>query len=223
MTVAFSFQTNSVADQPLFTYSTNGVADDTVAVTSGTTSVDLTAEILGGSSIDFDDAKFTLEATVTSIEFNSAVGRFTFNLAGTFAFTTSSDELIVGGSIGDASLNVRGFDIGMDTYQIVAGESMLSFTTLGDIYTSQGAALVPLIGAQDLDGSQTLNFTVLGIDSVTGGAIQVQESVAGQVYEVLDDFNFNSSFSGVSDLVPEPASVGLGLMGVMLLVRRKKA
>lgn len=228
VTVAFSFETNSVANKPLFTYFTNGVEPDTFAVTAGTTNVDLTAEILGGApSVDFDDAKFTLQSTVTGVSFDSSVGRFVFNLAGTFAFTTSADVAIVSGSFDMGKLNVRATSLGGGKYKVVAGESFFSFATDGTLYTSSGPALAPVIGAQTLSGSQTMHFTALGITESDpfgdiGSDITIMETVAGQVFDVLDDFSFNSSYSGTSELVPEPASIGLGVLGLIVLARRRK-
>jgi hypothetical protein len=224
--VNFSFQANSVTDKPLFTYDNNGTdssLDDTLAVTAGTTGVDLSVQVEGGLSVDFNDAQFTFAADVTGISFDAGVGRFMFNLAGDFAFTTNDAQGIVSGSFDSGKLNVRALDLGNGKYRLVAGESLFSFATDGTLYTTSGPALDALTGGQTLAGFQTMHFTVTGIAEVDGGDIMVMENVPGQLYDVLESFVFNSSYSGSSELVPEPATVGLSVLGLLVLARRRKA
>jgi len=233
----FSFQLNSVGDKPLFMYDnagTDSIADDSFHVTAGTTEVDLVAERDGGGAVLFegiDRAEFSLMTTsVNSVSFVPDLNRFVFDLAGEFAFNENDGgPTILAGSFDSAKLNIRAIDVGDGKYVLAAGETFFDFSTMGSLYTTAGPSLDPLFGPGEvLGGFQTMHFTMNGLsesdpNADIGSAITVMENVDLQTFDVLDSFVFDSSYSGVSDLIPEPASALLALMGLSAIAFRRKA
>lgn len=218
--VILGFEINSINPLPLFSHQAldpGDITDDTLTAGS---EVDFTVTINGVAVPDaagFQNAYFSYEASLTSVE---QQGNFSIlHYDGSFRFDTSAPvddtTLILAGDFSDMQLiffspgGTISFGIGLSVG-----------VTDGSLYTA-GPQLTPYLPAGFVLGNtQTANFTVdlLDIDDPSG-LIELNDE---RELTVTDDFTFSSSFSGSSDLVPEPATAVFAIAGLATVFARRR-
>lgn len=215
--VTLGFEINSISDRPLFLYQTNGtdsVTDDTLIAENN---VDFTVTVEGSPVPTFDGAIFEMSADLVNLE---RVGPFyvlTFDGSFSARDGASGDSIIAAEFSGAQMLLMVGMGGGISFGQ------NLSLTTVAppSLYTA-GPELLPFLPAGlDLGGSQSMNFTVELLANVGDGPIVIS-GTSLQDGEIGDDFTFDSSFSGMSELVPEPTTTALLIAGLAAMSRRRR-
>ncbi|MBI1369104.1 MAG: PEP-CTERM sorting domain-containing protein [Planctomycetes bacterium] len=226
--VMVGFDINFNSTVPLFVYSNGGTAtnltDDTFV---GSSSVDFTVGIDGGMVHTFSGAIFSLTGTPTAITDADIVSQHTITMDGSLSIIDSATmntvltidftnaELVLQGKSSDKSRILLG--LGFGGANANNGQNV--------VYTagSELAALLP--AGMTLGGFQSFHFTTTGFKENIPAADAdtfVRVSTAGGVQ---DAFQFDSSFSGEAELVsvPEPATLGLIGLGVLVMARSRRS
>jgi hypothetical protein len=142
----------------------------------------------------------------------------TFFLDGLFTISDGVDT-IMSVAFENAELHFQATASGSDFKLARAGASFIGNNALpGQIVTytaGTNAAFLAMLGGMDVGGSQEFSFTVENLD---GGMM-----INGDPLGVEDDFEFSSSFSGQSELIPEPAALGMIGLGLLVIARRRAA
>lgn len=222
--VTLGFEINSIESPPLFEHHTNGtstVTDDTLTADNA---VSFTVRVNGTPAPTFNNAQFTYNADLVNYS-NNGIG-VELQYAGTFELRTAANELILSANFSQAStLLLAGGLFATPLAAFTAGEPL--------IYTPGPALMVLLPDDMTLGPEQSANFTVdnltawegnfdnglpIGTDLVTFSGTTFQDGTLD------DNFIFDSSFSGTSELViiPEPTSLALFLGGIALIARRSR-
>ncbi|QNN23384.1 PEP-CTERM sorting domain-containing protein [Planctomycetales bacterium ZRK34] len=228
--VMVGFKLGSVGTTPLFTYSNSGtvgdLTDDTLVAAN---TVDFSVSVNGGTETTFDDAEFnfSLSEAPTILASGSDVTLF---LTGSFTVSDGVDDILTV-SFSNAELHFNATQFGND-YMVntngTAGGSIFAnnlLPTQDVVYTAgTNATFLGLLGGMDFGGAQELSFTVESLDEAVpfmdGGTDLIFN---GDPEGVGENFVFSSSFSGQSELVPEPAALGMIGMGLLVIVRRRRS
>lgn len=229
--VMVGFKLGTIGSEPLFTYDTNGTAGDLTDDTlSAANTVDFTVTVDGGPEVVFNGANFQLNTSSTPIISDNAGGtEVGFILDGSFTISTLADTILTVNFSG-AELNIPATPFNGSRFLSNAGGSFFANTAIGhgvEYVAGDNPTFNGLIGDMVFDGAQEFSFTVENLaeadpNADTGSTIIVQPD--GEIGgSVLDDFNFSSSFSGQSELIPEPATIGVVGLGLMILARRRRS
>jgi hypothetical protein len=209
------FQINSVDTAPLFTFRNQGTANILDDALSASAHVDLSVE-RNGVEMQFPNASFALSALLTGLESGSLMGTTVYQLifdgSFTFAEAGSGDGIFDVAFTGARLLMLEFNDSGVVNFASGLGAN-------SSVNYVPGPALPPGLVAT---GNQEFHFTVNGLQGLLGGQVQIS-AVPPPNHFQFEDFGFNSSFAGSTNLIPEPASWLLGALGGCVLIAWRRA
>lgn len=228
--VMVGFRLGTVGSTPLFTYSNNGtvgnLTDDTLVAAN---TVDFSVSVDGAPETIFNGAgfNFSLSEAPTILASGPNVTLF---LTGSFSITDGMDTVLTVG-FENAELHFNASNVG-NNFTVntngTAGGSLIGNNAIpGQVVTytaGDSAAFLSLLGGMDFGGAQEFSFTVESLDEANPmGDIGSNLVFNGDPEGVGENFVFSSSFSGQSELVPEPAALGMVGIGMLLIARRRRS
>jgi len=212
-----SFEMNSVDVAPLFYFDNQGtddLTDDTLS--AGVAHVDFTLKHSGGTE-QYLGAAFEFDSVLDSALSGSLASTTIYQLLfdGSFSFKEAgTDDLILSATFDDTRMLLLEF----------AGSGIVGFASG---LASDGVANFSLGPAAPAGlavvGDEAFQFTMSNLKSETGGLVHISSVPAPDNFQ-LENFTFSNSFSGSMALIPEPATIGLavsGLLGLMVVGWRR--
>lgn len=208
------FEINSISSDPLFLFENQGtdtITDDTLK-TNDPVTVDLTIDLsdLGREQVTFEDALFEFDSTLTTMNSGplGAMTAYELLFNGTFHFEDPVLGNIFTVNFDDARMLLLGI-----------GGTIAYATGVG---ANEGVTYIPgeaLPGVSFL-GPQEFDFTVTDLQDSTKGPVDIRNIPPRDDIQV-EDFTFNSSFSGISGAIPEPSTLALTTLAALALLRRR--
>lgn len=225
--VMVGFKLGTIGSQPLFTYDNNGtptnLTDDTLAAAN---TVNFSVSVDGGPETIFSNAgfDFNLAAPPTITAAGSDV---TFFLDGSFTISDGADSVL--------TVDFEGAELHFNATPAGGGDFILSKAGANFIgndaipgqsvtYTAgSSATFLDLLNGLDFGGSQEFSFTVETLNEANPFFDAMTMIMVSDEPGVGESFVFDSSFSGQSELVPEPAALSMIGLGVLAMVRRRRS
>ena len=231
--VMVGFKLGTIGSTPLFTYNNGGTAgnltDDTLTAAN---TVNFTVSVDGAPETVFNSAQFDFNLSSAPTIASDASG-ITLFLTGSFSikdgtpahdtiltvdFTNAELHFLATGIGGNYTVQTNGTAGGMiNGNNAIPGQSVT--------YTAgTNATFLGLLGGMDFGGAQEFGYTVESLDEANpfadmGSTLAFGTNNGGSVGE---NFVFSSSFSGQSELVPEPAALSMVGLGLLLIARRRR-